>query len=121
MQARNRVPRRTRLSKGDLLDQKWLTYLLVLILIVLIGVFVASLRYQDALVRYAKDFVQRAKDAVAASLGLKEILKRFEYQSSVNQFAFAPVSASFKACNFSPIDSFLYFLTALESRLSTVE
>ncbi len=121
MQARNRVPRRTRLSKGDLLDQKWLTYLLVLILIVLIGVFVASLRYQDALIRYAKDFVQRAKDAVSASLGLKEILRGLEYRSFVNRFAFAPAAASSKPCNFSPIDSFLHFLTVLESKSIAIE
>ena len=121
MQARNRVPRRTRLSKGDLLDQKWLTYLLVLILIVLIGVLVASLRYQDALVRYAKDFVQRAKDALSASLGLKEMLGGFECQSFVNRFAFAPVVASPKLCNFSPINSFLHFLTAVESKSMAIE
>ncbi len=121
MQARNRVPRRTRLSKGDLLDQKWLTYLLVLILIVLIGVFVASLRYQDALVRYAEDFVQRAKDAVSASLGLKEILRGLEYRRFVNRFAFAPATAPPKPCSFSPIDPSLYHLTALESKSIAIE
>ena len=121
MQARNRVPRRTRLSKGDLLDQKWLTYLLVLILIVLIGVFVASLRYQDSLIRYAKDFVQLAKDAVSASLGLKEMLRGLEYRSFVNRFAFEPAAVPSKPCNFSPIDSFLHFLTVLESKSIAIE
>lgn len=93
----------------------------MLILIVLIGVFVASLRYQDALIRYAKDFVQRAKDAVSASLGLKEILRGLEYRSFVNRFAFAPAAASSKPCNFSPINSFLHFLTVLESKSIAIE
>lgn len=121
MQAKDRVSKRVGQSKGDLLDQKWLTYLLVFILIVLIGVFVVSLRYQDALVRYAKDFVQRAKDAVAASFGLKEMLRGFEYQSFINQFAFAPVTASHKLCNFSPTKSFPHFLPALESKSMAME
>ena len=85
MQSRNRVPSRTRKSKGDLLDQKWLTYLLVLILIALIGVFAVSLRYQEAVVRYAKEFIQRAKDALSASLGLKGMLGGFESQSFIKR------------------------------------
>lgn len=121
MQARKRISRRTRQSKGDLLDQKWLTYLLVLILIVLIGAFMVSLRYQDALVRYAKDFVQLAKDAVSASLGLEDVHRGFKHQSFVNRFAFRPVAASSKLCNFSPIGSFLHFLTAFESKSVVIE
>lgn len=121
MQARNRVSRRTRPSKGDLLDQKWLTYLLVLILILLTGVFVVSLRYQEALVRYAKDFVQLAKDALSASLGLKATLRGFEYQSFVNRLTFAPVASSPKLCSFFPINSFLHLLSALESEPVVIE
>ncbi len=121
MQARNRVSRRVRRSKGDLLDQKWLTYLLVLILIALIGIFVVSLRYQDELVQYAKDFVQRAKEALSASLGLKATLRGFEYQSIVNRFPFAPLATSPKLCSFSPIESFLSFLTTLELKSMAVQ
>ena len=121
MQARDRVSKRVGQSKGDLLDQKWLTYLLVFILIVLNGVFLVSLRYQDALVRYAKDFVQRAKDAVAASFGLKEMFRGFEYQSLVNQIAYTPVVASNKLCNISPTNSFPHFLSVLESKSMAME
>ena len=121
MQARNRVPRRTRPSKGDLLDQKWLTYLLVLMLVLLTGVFVVSLRYQETLVRYAKDFVQLAKDALSASLGLKAMLRGFEYQSFVNRLTFAPVAVSPKLRNFSPSNSFLHLPSALEFKSVVIE
>lgn len=121
MQSRKRLPSKTRRSKGDLLDQKWLTYLLVLILIALIGVFVVSLRYQEAVVRYAKELVQRAKDALSASLGLKGMLGEFESQSAAKPFAFEPVSLSRIMCGISPINSFLQFLTTLESKSMVFE
>ena len=154
MQSRKRLPSKTRRSKGDLLDQKWLTYLLVLILIALIGVFVVSLRYQEAVVRFAKELVQRAKDALSASLGLKGMLGEFESQSFIKRirscqvyvqetefflqnsvskslFAlsfdmsqrikFSSVAVSTRLCNFSPINSFLQFLTTLESKSMVFE
>ncbi|MDE0298209.1 MAG: hypothetical protein OXN17_06225 [Candidatus Poribacteria bacterium] len=108
MQTRYRNPRKSRRSKGDLLDQKWLTYLLVLILIALIGIFVASLRYQDALVRYAKDFVQQAKDAVSASLGLKAMPREIENGGIVDRLTVLPDTASPKPYRFSPLDFLLH-------------
>ena len=116
MQSRNRVPRRSRRSRGDLLDQKWLTYLLVFVLIALVGVFVASLKYQEAVVRYAKDFLERAKDALAASLGLKGMLEEFESQNLIQRFGLSPKAVSPKLCNVSPINSFLNSLTAFKSK-----
>lgn len=121
MQAPNRVSRRVRRSKGDLLDQKWLTYLLVLILIALIGIFVVSLRFQDELVQYAKDFVQRAKEALSASLGLKVTLRGSEYQSIANRSPFVSHATSPKPCSFSPIESFLILLTALELKSTAIQ
>lgn len=121
MQARNRESRRVRRSKGDLLDQKWLTYLLVLILVALIGIFVVSLRYQDELVQYAKDFVQRAKEALSASLGLKATLGEYEYPGIVKRFAVAPIATSLKLCSFSPIESSPIFLSTLKLKSTAIE
>ncbi|MDE0187357.1 MAG: hypothetical protein OXP71_18110 [Candidatus Poribacteria bacterium] len=48
-------------AKRDLLDQKWLTYFLIFVLLLLIAIFVLSLRYQDSIVRHAKRLLHHAK------------------------------------------------------------
>ncbi len=48
-------------TKRDLLDQKWLTYFLIFVLILLIAIFVLSLRYKDSIVRYAEQLLHNVK------------------------------------------------------------
>lgn len=42
-------------QKDGILDQKWMTYLLAFLLIVLIGVLVVSLKYQDEMINFLRD------------------------------------------------------------------
>ena len=63
MQARRpiRTVRRPIRTEKNLFDQKWLTYLLTFILILLIVIFVLSLKYQDRIVEYVKKLLIREK------------------------------------------------------------
>ena len=107
MQARRPLSSRIRREKGNLLDQKWLTYLLTLILILLIAIFAVSLTYQEKLVQHANDLLQRAKKALFASLGLNTMFKLFEYHSFVNCFILSAPAASRNLCSLVPINLFL--------------
>ena len=54
------IRRRIQTQKG-LLDQKWFTYLLTCILILLVVVFVVSVKYQAWLIQQAKALVKRVR------------------------------------------------------------
>jgi len=49
-------------TKKGILDQKWVTYALALLLIVLIVVFAASLRYQDEIINFFKRLFRFGKE-----------------------------------------------------------
>ena len=48
--------------KKGILDQKWVTYALALLLLALIVVFVASLRYQDEVINFFKNLFRFGKE-----------------------------------------------------------
>ena len=121
MQARKPLPSRTRRAKSDVLDQKWLTYLLTLVLILLIAIFAVSLTYQEKLVQHTKDFLQRAKKALLASLGLNTKFKGLDYQSFVNSFIFSPLAASPSLCCLVPFALFTPLVNAPEFKSFVAE
>ncbi len=63
MQARRpiRTVRRPIKTERSVFDQKWLTYLLTFILILLIAIFVLSFKYQDWMVDHVKKLLIREK------------------------------------------------------------
>ncbi len=121
MQMRDHVSTKTRRAKGGLLNQSWLPNLLMLVLMLLIAVFLVSLRYHENLVHYAGVFLERVKKTFFSSFGLNTNFTESQYRRVAGGFVAFSCALPIRLCEPPPANRSLPFIRVLESRSLVAE